>query len=118
MTRGQKAMLAAIDFPEPEKGGRGNKAMAIVAIAFSPHRLSHARTVLKYLLPDDVAEVVAGTLTLDAAYAQTQEEKQRLRPSRRQSLSAAQRPAKGFEYLAHELDSHGILRAACSPSTR
>ena len=65
ITKGQQAMVVAMIYPEPEKGGRGKKA--VETTGFSPERLSHARTVFRSA-PDLAAEVVAGRTSLDAAY--------------------------------------------------
>jgi len=66
MTVGQRAMAVAIIYPDPEKGGRGQKATVSVEF-ISPQRLSYARTVLRHA-PDLSANVLSGSISLDAAY--------------------------------------------------
>ena len=46
MTKGQKAMMAAIAYPKPEKGGRGKNSSKIEGFNVSSGYLSSARTVL------------------------------------------------------------------------
>jgi hypothetical protein len=46
ITKGQRAMGHALNFPEPEKGGRGKTVRK--PDSFSKQRLSEARTVLGY----------------------------------------------------------------------
>lgn len=66
MTKGQIAMAVAKVYPDPEKGGRGQKSL--VAKEFSGARLSQARLVLHFA-PDFADAVLAGSTPLDAAYA-------------------------------------------------
>lgn len=69
MTAGQRAMATAMIYPEAEKGGRGKKSL--VTKEFSGERLSKARAVLRYSRPE-AERVLAGTFSLDAAYAAVQ----------------------------------------------
>jgi hypothetical protein len=65
LNKGQQAMAVAKIYPEPAKGGRGQKGRII--LPFDPMYLSRARTVLKYA--GDLAHVVlVGGLALDKAY--------------------------------------------------
>jgi hypothetical protein len=56
LSKGQQAMLLAMAYPEPEKGGRGNKGKALETERFSAARLSQARTVLREA--PDLADLV------------------------------------------------------------
>jgi hypothetical protein len=47
MTKGQRAMAAAMIYPKPEKGGRGKNSK--INLEFSGQYLSMARTVLAVL---------------------------------------------------------------------
>lgn len=71
MTKGQRAMAVAMIYPEPEKGGRGNKSS--VSEEFSGTRVSMARTVLKWA-PEMAEQVLAG-FALDKAYETASERK-------------------------------------------
>jgi len=61
MTKGQRAMAVATIYPEPEKGGRGQKFF--VTKGFSEGHLSKARTVLA-ASTSMATDVLAGTLSL------------------------------------------------------
>lgn len=62
-------MAVAKIYPDPERGGRGNKGYCDNTV--SKQRLSHARTVLRFAA--DLADaVMAGTKSLDEAYAAAQ----------------------------------------------
>jgi len=57
-------------YPEPEKGGKGKKAVAPNTwenLGFDPMLLSRARAVLDFA-PDLVPNMLAGSTSLDAAY--------------------------------------------------
>ena len=61
MTKGQRAMAVAKIYPEPEKGGRGNKRSAGGQFSGVPkQRVSEARAVLQYA-PDLACNVLSGT---------------------------------------------------------
>lgn len=66
ISKGQKAMLLALLYPEPEKGGRGNKGKASETAGFSATRLKQARTVLAFS-PELALAVRDGTKKLDEA---------------------------------------------------
>jgi hypothetical protein len=77
LTKGQQAMALAMIYPEPEKGGRGNKKERVeeTSAAFSAKRLAQSRSVLRH--SRDLAEsVVKGSISLDEALAQVEELKQ------------------------------------------
>ena len=57
----------AMLYPEPEKGGRGKKA--VKNTGFSNEYLSKARKVLE-ALPSVAQEVISGGLRVDEAYQQ------------------------------------------------
>ncbi|MDQ3959507.1 MAG: hypothetical protein M3255_04290 [Pseudomonadota bacterium] len=65
MTKGQRAIVVARIYPEPEKGGRGKNSS--VSKEFSGARLSLARFVLRYA-PDLADSVLAGSPSIDNAY--------------------------------------------------
>jgi hypothetical protein len=75
LTKGQRAMLTAILFPEPEKGGRGKKSQALKSAesaGFSSRRMNEARSVLRY--SRDLADsVIKGSISLDEALAKVEE---------------------------------------------
>jgi hypothetical protein len=50
LTKGQQAMALAMIYPDPEKGGRGNKKERVAesAALFSATRLKQARSVLRH----------------------------------------------------------------------
>jgi ParB-like nuclease domain len=66
ISKGQKAMAVAWNYPDPEKGGRGKKGKASETNGFSQVRLREARAVLAH--SRDLAIAVRdGTLALDLA---------------------------------------------------
>jgi hypothetical protein len=74
LTVGQRAMLMAVLYPDPEKGGKGrnsllSKEFNVARLEFSGSRLSQARTVLRYA-PDLLDPVRSGAMALNAAYEQ------------------------------------------------
>jgi hypothetical protein len=72
MTKGQRAMAVAMISPEPEKGGRGKKAVRDEHV--SRPTVEKARTVLRYAR--DLAEtVLAGATSLDNAYQAARDRK-------------------------------------------
>ena len=73
LTRGQKAMLYAVRYPEPSKGGRGKKSL--VSSGFSTQRLSAERQVIEHA-KELVDLVIDGTMGLDAALAEATRRKQ------------------------------------------
>jgi len=91
MTAGQRAMALAMVFPEPDKGGRGHKASRDGTV--SKQRLSLARKLLD-LSRDHAERVLAGTVTLDAAYREAAEgadEGERDRQREREALARLRR---------------------------
>lgn len=76
MTKGQRAMAVAMIYPEPEsKGSRSGKTTNILATEmFAGSRLSSARMVLA-IAPDLAPNVLAGTVSLDAAYETAKQRK-------------------------------------------
>lgn len=77
LSKGEKAMGLAFLYPEPEKGGRGNKRKVGETPGFSERRLYDARAVLRHSLP--LAEAVRdGTLKLDEALERIRNEKREL----------------------------------------
>ncbi|MGF6920171.1 hypothetical protein [Paraburkholderia sp. 40] len=74
LTKGQKAMLIAVRFPEPNKGGRGKKQNSFDAKQFSVARISLARAVLAYC-PEMVQPIIDGKMSLDDAYNEAQQRK-------------------------------------------
>ena len=77
LTKGQKAMALALIYPEPEKGGRGNKGKSAEIADFSQRRLREARSVLAFSR-ELALTVIAGTEPLDAAVDKVQQERQRM----------------------------------------
>jgi hypothetical protein len=74
LTKGQQAMLLAMIYPEPEKGGRGRKSAAINCAEtsqFSRRRLEQARSVLAFSRPM-AEDVVSGVRKLDAALGEVE----------------------------------------------
>jgi hypothetical protein len=73
LTKGQRAMLVARMYPEPEKGGRGKKSEAIKSAesaGFGATRVKQARTVLRH--SESLADaVIKGTISLDQALEKT-----------------------------------------------
>jgi hypothetical protein len=74
MTKGQQAMVTAMIYPEPEKGGRGKNRNE--KLQFSKMHLSRARAVLQHT-PDAAPLVISGAMSLDAAYKLAQDFKLR-----------------------------------------
>jgi hypothetical protein len=66
MNAGQRAILTAKVYPNPEERGRGNKS--VLNTDFSSGLLSHARTVVKHA-PDLADQVLFNGLPLNDAYA-------------------------------------------------
>lgn len=69
ISKGEQAMAVAWLYPEPEKGGRGNKGKATETGGFSPQRLSAARAVYRYST-ELAAKVRDGIVKLDKALEQ------------------------------------------------
>ena len=69
LTKGQKAMLLAVRFPDSNKGGRGKKGNAVESTELSQERISRARVVNR-LCPEMVDAVIEGKTGLDEAYAE------------------------------------------------
>lgn len=67
MSKSQRAMATAMLYPEPQKGGRGNKGVSN-SQDYDRSLVSRARTVLAYSRPLALA-VLAGTKPLDEALA-------------------------------------------------
>jgi hypothetical protein len=80
LTVGQRAMLLAMLYPDPEKGGRGKNSL--LNLEFSGMRLSQARTVLRYA-PDLLDPVRSGAMSLNKAY-----EEARIRKGRAETHEA------------------------------
>ena len=74
-------MSVAMVYPEPEKGGRGKKGAGSGTFSDVSHqRLSDARAVLA-ASSAKAADVLAGTLSLDKAYAKVKQDAEgRMRP--------------------------------------
>lgn len=75
LSKGQQAVALAMIYPEPGKGGRGNKAKkSLETEGFSAARLSQARSVLRHSrgLAEDV---LAKRTSLDKAIATVEEER-------------------------------------------
>lgn len=72
MTKGQRAIAVAKLYPEPEKGGRGEKRLNNLKVSFTANYLSQARTVLKHL-PEMAELVLTGVISLNEAYEKAQE---------------------------------------------
>jgi hypothetical protein len=75
--KGEKAMALAMLYPEPGKGGRGNKGKSSETEGFSSTRLSNARTVLRHS-PALAIAVRDGVTKLDEALAQVKAERANL----------------------------------------
>lgn len=78
MTKGQRAMAVARMYPEPEKGGRGNKINSSKNEDFkkiSTGNLSQARTIIAYA-PDFVDSVISGAVSLSDAYKEAKARKE------------------------------------------
>jgi hypothetical protein len=76
LNKGQQAIALAMIYPEPEKGGRGNKAKNLLGTeGFSAARLSQARSVLRHsrALAEDV---LATRKSLDAALKKVEEDRE------------------------------------------
>jgi hypothetical protein len=67
LTKGQKAMLVAVRFPDPGKRGRGNKSSVSDDFNVSETRIKNARLVLRYC-EQYVPLVIDGSMGLDEAY--------------------------------------------------
>jgi hypothetical protein len=70
LTVSQRAMFYALASPEPEKGGRGHKASGHRTV--SKQRVSEARALLRMDAPDLVDKVIAGDLSVEAAYGEAE----------------------------------------------
>jgi hypothetical protein len=66
LTAGQCAVIVALAYPEPEKGGRGKSTNVSKLERFSASRLSEARTIVKYSR-DLAKEVIDGLCTFQQA---------------------------------------------------
>jgi hypothetical protein len=107
MTKGARAMAEAMLHPEPEKGGRGQKTVQPLD-SFSKQSLSQARTVLR-LRPGLAAEVLAGNMTLDAAYAEATKE---IRAKEQKEASARKLAVKAPDLAARVRDEELTLDEA------
>ncbi|MBB5408573.1 hypothetical protein HDG34_002510 [Paraburkholderia sp. HC6.4b] len=72
LTKGQKAMLIAVRFPNKQQGKKGT---SLETKEVRQERISLARTVVKFC-PDMVDQVIGGSLGLDEAYAEAQRRSQ------------------------------------------
>jgi len=72
MTKGQRAMVTAMAYPEPEQGKRAT-SLKINEVGVSAGYVRQARAVLRALPAVKVSEVVSGMLSLADAYAQALE---------------------------------------------
>jgi hypothetical protein len=87
LSKGQRAMLIAMLYPDPGERGRGKKSLLskdfnVTQLEFSGSRLSQARTVLRYA-PDLLDSVRIGAMTLNKAY-----EEARLRKGRAETYES------------------------------
>lgn len=76
LSKGQQAMVIAMLYPEPEKGGRGkrSKTNSKETLGFSPTLVSQARAILQH--SRELAEsVLNGTTPLDEALRERQAQK-------------------------------------------
>lgn len=87
LDKGQQAIAVAILYPDPDKGGRGNKGKASETDGFSATRLKQARTILRDRNQqfedaknngggapiDNVAGIMNGSVKFDSAYQEAQE---------------------------------------------
>lgn len=94
MTKGVRAMVAACIFPEPEKGGRGKKALTIKEIGVNAGSLSQARTVIRYA-PELVDDVKAERRSLMDAYT--------IAKDRRQAKNLAEESLQRLRDMAPDL---------------
>lgn len=77
LSKGEKAMGIAMLYPEPEKGGRGNKKKVGETPGFSDRRLYDARAVLRH--SRELAEAVReGNVKLDEALDRIKAERKEL----------------------------------------
>jgi ParB-like nuclease domain len=79
LTKGQHAMITAMIYPEPEKGGRGKKSQAAKSAetsGFSIRRVEQARSVMRHSrkLAEDV---IKGSATLDEALEVVKDQQQK-----------------------------------------
>jgi ParB-like chromosome segregation protein Spo0J len=91
LSKGQRAMAHAFAYPDPEKGGRGRKAVATEDLGdVSAGFISHARTVRREN-PESALAVLKGELPLENAYTAVLEERAwvKLQAERRGRLQAA-----------------------------
>lgn len=75
LSKGERAMGMALLYPEPEKGGRGNKVKALETSGFSRQRLGQARQVLRFS-PEMALAVRDGKMKLDEALAKVKDAQQ------------------------------------------
>lgn len=88
LSKGQRAIVVAKAYPEPESRGRGNKSK--LNLDFSSMTLSQARTVLRFT-PDLADQVLFQNLSLTDAYAEA-----------RKLRAAAETNAEKIEQLRQE----------------
>jgi hypothetical protein len=74
LNKGQKAMLVAARFPDPNKRGRGNKSTVSDDFNVSETRIKTARAVRKYC-SEMVPQIIDGSKSLDEAYAEANRRK-------------------------------------------
>jgi hypothetical protein len=71
LTKGQKAMLLAVRFPETQQG---KKRTSIVSVEVSQQSISYARAVNRFC-PEMVPQIIEGACSLDDAYNEAQRRK-------------------------------------------
>jgi hypothetical protein len=79
LTAGQRAMAIALIYPEPEKGGRGNKKERVEETSglFSAKRLQQARFIARCLGKATAGAVLHGELPFDEALERATEQRDR-----------------------------------------
>lgn len=101
MTASQKAMLLAMEYPDPEKGGRG-KTVEIFN-GFDPAQLSKARKIVKWA-PELITGVMGGAVKFNKAFDDAKAAEQRS-----MSVEArSQRLAEAAPDLARQVNDEAL----------
>jgi hypothetical protein len=111
------ALLQAMLYPEPEKGGRGNKGLSNSTVSgFDKSLLSQARTVFRHL-PRKTDKVLAGREFPSKAYEQahhTAGVSWQARPELHQGSDAYKAPALPLSYRPENTVMANTKKAATS----
>jgi hypothetical protein len=109
MSKGALAMVVAVAFPQPEKGGRGQKGSGAEHFpTISKSKISEARAVLKHCRAT-ANDVINGGVTLDHAYKDMQDKKEK------EAKQEQQKESEGPEHGSQGAPAEPPAPPSCDP---